>query len=743
MLEPNAGSTPKTTPSAPPATSASKAGSAHPLFPQDIQLKFPSSCRNKLTHDERDAFLEFIENRGLTDEQLEEVRRPLSPGLVLAGAGTGKTFLIENRIAYLIACGLQAKRILAISFSRKAAKELENRCRKIISPFIKAKPKTLTFHTLGRTIIDEFGYVMDINKPPKIERHHKESLLLRALEHVPGDVISAWSNDNQQPHLVLENTIKRLKLKNIVADEVLEKSPSDAPIQEAYRWYEHYLRSADLIDYEDYLLLPVRLFQHERGEDIVGRLHDRYEAVIVDEHQDTNALQEIMARAISERPSKSGPRNGLLVVGDDDQSIYGFCGADVNLIQTFPERYDGATVSRLQTNFRSYQSILDVSNDLMAAAKTRRHSKTLRSARGDGPPVWCRRFESVYVESQWIANSIQKRLEDSKCEPKDIAILLRSRSTGKLEMLKEALDLYGVPYHDCFESHFTLGEIERVVHSLFSAIHDPRKEDPAFFDLFRASQVGMTEEDVDTLVELRNHYQHRFWNCLQDIENLSLSPEGRKNALRLRIIIENLHQRVSKEHRYESLANIAFDGVRELFPEATRSDNWNDPNTGYKPTRKIRAIIGRLKTTEKRKKDKGEKWTLLAFNQYCLEEIDRQEKEGKDKLSVGEVPNRVKVASIHSQKGGEFPIVYVPRLIEGALPSFQSIESDNVEEERRVMYVALTRAQNELVLSYPLMSVGNKNTYPTQPSRFLHDCGVNQKHIHFDPEKELLDFNTA
>lgn len=643
-------------------------------------------------------------SHGLNPEQLRAVDTLSGPLLVLAGAGSGKTRVVTFRIANLIRHGTAPDRILAVTFTNKAAKEMKGRIGGLLGAPKKVRkgqeppplPVIGTFHSNCVQILRRHAKVLGYPEKFAIyDRGDQESVardVLRQL-HVhtgmlkPGDFlghVSRWKNDGVRPESAHETA----------------KSDAEHVAASGYRRYQEAIKLAGAMDFDDLLLLTEELFREH--EDVRQAEAGRYDHILVDEYQDTNQSQYSIIQQLAKE------HNNICVVGDDDQSIYGWRGAEVQHILNFANDWPNSTVVRLEANYRSTSAILEMANRLIAFNKVR-HDKVLRPARMNGKHPRILQFKNENDEAEKVGEEIQRILAKRDREPRDVAILFRTNEQPRV--FETALRKLKIPYALIgTQSFFDRREVKDLL-SYLKVVENPQDE-VALLRIINVPQRGIGNKSVQNLLDMAVAEGVPIWEVLINSEHTKSLPipaqsgieRFQKLILRLRNILEQEPGRVATVVR-ELINGLDYsNALQRMYP---------DPEEAQTRQASVEEFVNAVADYEEARR----KPTLSGF----LEDVALTGKE----FSAGEkdMGNAVSLMTYHSSKGLEFPIVYMVGMEEGIIPHRRSLadDFDDVEEERRLCYVGVTRAEDELTLSLPLARKKWGKMRPTFVSRFLYE----------------------
>jgi DNA helicase II / ATP-dependent DNA helicase PcrA len=643
---------------------------------------------------------------GLNPEQHEAVQTLRGPMLVLAGAGSGKTRVVTFRIANLIRHGTAPDRILAVTFTNKAAKEMRERIGSMIGPKRRPRrgektppaPVVGTFHSncvqILRRHARHLGYpdrfaIYDRGDQESIARDVLRQLRVHTGMLKPGDFLSH---------------VSRWKNAGIRVEAAGEHARSDAEHVAAsgYRRYQQALKLAGAMDFDDLLLLTEQLFRE--FEDVRQQESSRFDHVLVDEYQDTNQSQYAIIQQLA------GEHRNLCVVGDDDQSIYGWRGAEVQHILNFRNDWPDAKVIRLEANYRSTSAILETANRLIAFNKVR-HDKVLKAARAAGSPPRILQFKDELEEARGIAEEIARVLEKRTREPRDFAILFRTNEQPRV--FETELRKAQIPYSLVgSQSFFDRKEVKDLL-SYFKVVDNP-KDEVALLRIINTPQRGIGAKSVETLLNSAVSQGKSVWEAMQDSALVAAMPEPAKRGIeRLQLLVGRNTAKLSSPA--VSLAAVTRDLVYDLDYLSAIERMYPTPEEAQSRKDSVEEVINAIAEYEAENKSPS----LAGF----LDDIALGGQDFGSPKEKERQRNAVSLMTYHSAKGLEFPIVYMVGMEEGILPHRRSLaeDYDDVEEERRLCYVGITRAQDELTLCLPLQRKKWGKPRDTFASRFLYE----------------------
>ncbi len=629
----------------------------------------------------------------LNPAQKKAVNTMSGPLLVLAGAGSGKTRVVTFRIAKLIKHGIRPSRILAVTFTNKAADEMQERIGSLIGKRLKERPFVSTFHShcvkILRRHIRRLGY------PEKFaicDRGDQESIARSVLReiHVP--------NESLRPGDLLYQ-ISSWKSRSILPADAARVAQTDKEhlASLGYRRYQRTLKNTGAVDFDDLLLCTEELLGEH--QDVLEEEAGRFDHILVDEYQDTNGSQYRIVKALA-----SGHRN-LCVVGDDDQSIYGWRGAEVEHILRFAEDWPEATVVRLEDNYRSTAEILELANRLIAFNRTR-HKKVLRASRSGGPKPLVRQHADENAEAQEVVAEIRRLVEHEHWEPRDFAILFRTNEQPRV--FETELRKIKLPYVLLGGTSFFDRKEVRDIAAYLKVLNHPQDE-TSLLRIINTPPRGIGQKAVESLMQQAIATGKPVWNVMHAVAGL---PDNTRAAVqRFVALVEGFR------HRFERGPLVATlrDMISEIGYEAELHRLYSDANEFQTRWDSVQEVINALAGYQA----KDKKPSLSGF----LDELvlgDRDMDNDKEKQLQR---NAVVLMTLHSAKGLEFPQVYMVGLEEGILPHHRSLGNDEagVEEERRLCYVGVTRARERLTLSLPLTRMKWGKPRDTIPSRFLYE----------------------
>lgn len=630
----------------------------------------------------------------LNEPQREAVYHTDGPLLILAGAGSGKTRVLTHRIAYLIEeRNVNPWNILAITFTNKAAGEMRERVDSLVG-FGSESIWVSTFHSMCvrilRRFIDRLGYD---NRFTIYDTDDQKTLMKEVCKKVAIDTKVFKERS-------LMSAISSAKNELILPDEFELNAGGDfakLKIAKVYREYEAQLKANNALDFDDLLVKTVQLLQTQ--PDVLENYQERFRYIMVDEYQDTNTVQFQLVRLLA------GKYRNLCVVGDDDQSIYKFRGANIRNILDFEHEFSDACVIKLEQNYRSTGNILNAANRVIANNKGRKE-KTLWTANGEGELVHLRQFDTGYDEADFIAEDIKKEVR-AGASYNDHAVLYRTNAQSRL--LEEKFVAMNVPYKIVGGVNFYA---RREIKDLLAYLKtiDNGMDDIAVRRIINVPKRGIGLTTINRIQESAAERGLGFYETLMAPE---LIPGIGRSAAKLdsfAALIEYFKGLTGQMSITDLLREVI---ERTGYMESLDSEDKEDAQARKE---NIDELINKAAAYEEAAEDRDEPATLSAF----LEEVALV----ADIDSLDEEQDYVVLMTLHSAKGLEFPHVYLAGMEDGLFPSYMTITSDDrddLEEERRLCYVGITRAEQELTLTCARRRMVRGETQYNKISRFIKE----------------------
>ena len=631
----------------------------------------------------------------LNEQQKEAVLHTEGPLLILAGAGSGKTRVLTHRIAYLIEeQGVNPWNILAITFTNKAAGEMRERVDKLVG-FGAESIWVSTFHStcvrILRRHIDLLGYDNNFT----IYDSDDQKTLMK-------DVCKLLQIDTKIfKERALLGTISHAKDELITPEEFRIRAEGDfsqKKIAEVYEEYEKQLRANNALDFDDLLVKTVQLFQTQA--DVLEYYQERFRYIMVDEYQDTNTVQFELIRLLA-----SKYRN-LCVVGDDDQSIYKFRGANIKNILNFEHVFEDAKVIKLEQNYRSTSNILNAANAVIRNNRGRK-DKTLWTDNGDGEKLEFRQFDTAYDEAEYIVGDIREHVDRGECTYNDNAILYRTNAQSRI--FEEKFVNANIPYKIVGGINFYA---RREIKDLLSYLKtvDNGQDDLAVRRIINVPKRGIGLTSINRVQEYAVRHEVGFYEALRAVD---LIPNIGRGASKLESFVALI------EHFKTDAQEMSISGLMKEIIEETgyvESLEAEDSEEAEARIENIDELMSKIVAYEDACEEMNEPPTLSGF----LEEVALV----ADIDSLDENSDYVVLMTLHSAKGLEFPHVYLAGLEDGIFPSYMTITADDpeeVEEERRLCYVGITRAEKALTLTCARRRMIRGETQYNKMSRFLKE----------------------
>ena len=634
----------------------------------------------------------------LNPRQKEAVLYIDGPCLVLAGAGSGKTSVITRKIAYLIEhCEIPARHIAALTFTNKAAREMKERAGKLVKGSAARGLTVSTFHNLGLNIIRREHKALGFKPGFSIFDAEDARSLLKELMLKDGDLdsdhldlvqhqISSWKNDLVIPERALS----------------MAQSQGEQTIALVYHRYNQALRAYNAVDFDDLILIPVELFQ--TNAEVLARWQRKIRYLLVDEYQDTNSSQYLLVQLLV------GNRGALTVVGDDDQSIYAWRGARPENMGLLKQDYPNLRVIKLEQNYRSTSRILRVANHLIAN-NPHEFNKALWSEMGLGDPIRVIRCKNEDAEAERVATEIITQRLRKQYKFRDFAVLYRGNHQARLLEMK--LQQHQIPYKmSGGSSFFAKTEIKDVMAYLRLIVNPD--DDNAFLRVINTPRRQIGTSTLEALGSYASERHTSLFAALDEMGLQSRIPE--KNLERVQRFAHWLKQ-VARNCTGDNPVNAIREMLNDIDYEGWLHQNSASSKAAEKRMENVFYLVDSLqKTLDKTEGDDEEGDTRMedAIAKLVLRDLlERQEEE--------DLSDQVQLMTLHASKGLEFPHVFMVGMEEDLLPHRNSIEDNNIEEERRLTYVGITRAQRTLTMTLAGKRKQFGEMSETTPSRFLDE----------------------
>ena len=610
----------------------------------------------------------------LNSQQKKAVLQTEGPVLILAGAGSGKTRVLTHRVAYLIdQCGINPWNIMAITFTNKAAGEMRNRVDKLVG-FGSESIWVATFHSscvrILRRYADRLGYD---NNFSIYDTDDSKSVMK--------DICKRYQLETTQLKMrAIMQSISKCKDNLVTPEEYslnTQNDPRKMRISKAYMEYQAALKKSNAMDFDDLLMKTVELFR--KNPDVLEQYQERFRYIMVDEYQDTNNAQFELIRLLAQK------YQNLCVVGDDDQSIYRFRGANIRNILDFEKVYPDACVIKLEQNYRSTQNILDAANAVIRNNEGRK-DKSLWTDEGVGEKVHFRKFDSALDEASFIADEISSLKRAGKLEYSETAVLYRTNAQSRL--IEEKFVLNGIPYDLVGGTNFySRREIKDLLCYLKTI--DNARDDVAVKRIINVPRRGIGATTIDNVQTYADERGIGFYDALCEVDQI-VSVQRAASKLKDFVTMISAFRAKMKEYSLEQLLKDIL--ITTSYKDYIRAESEEDESGDNDREQNIDELISKIAAYE----EKEDEPSLSGF----LEEVALV----ADIDSVGDDDEKVLLMTLHSAKGLEFEHVYLAGMEEGMFPSYMTLEVEDsdpyaMEEERRLAYVGITRAKKELTLT--------------------------------------------
>ena len=629
----------------------------------------------------------------LNAEQREAVFHTEGPLLILAGAGSGKTRVLTHRIAYLIEeKGINPWNILAITFTNKAAGEMRERVDDIVG-FGSESIWVSTFHStcvrILRRHIDRLGYdnnftIYDSDDQKTLMKDVCKLLQIDTKTYRERTILSAISSAKDEMITPEEYEL------NAYGDFSKKK------IAEAYKEYERQLKANNALDFDDLLVKTVQLFQTQ--PEILEYYQDRFRYIMVDEYQDTNTVQFKLISLLAAK------YKNLCVVGDDDQSIYKFRGANIQNILSFEKEFEHTKVIKLEQNYRSTSTILDAANAVIKN-NVGRKSKSLWTENGEGEKIQFRQFDTAYDEAEYIVGDIRERVDNGKAAYCDHAVLYRTNAQSRL--FEEKMITANIPYKIVGGVNFYARKEIKDLLAYLKTI-DNGKDDLAVRRIINVPKRGIGLTTVNRITEATQQRGISFYEALCSAD---LVPGLGRSISKLESFAAMIEY-FRKEAEHLSITELMEEILTETgYVEELKAEGEEEAEVRLQ---NIDEFLNKIAAYEESCEE--ELPTLSGF----LEEVALV----ADIDSLDEESDYVVLMTLHSAKGLEFPYVYLAGMEDGIFPSYMTITADDpteIEEERRLCYVGITRAKKELAMTCARRRMIRGETQYNKMSRFLKE----------------------
>lgn len=635
----------------------------------------------------------------LNEQQKKGVFTTQGPVLILAGAGSGKTSVLTRRIAYLIEnTGVNPWNIMAITFTNKAAGEMRQRVDDIVG-YGSESIWVATFHStcvrILRRHIDRLGYdtsftIYDTDDQKSVMKEVCKKLDIDTKQLKEKTILGAISSAK-------DNLISPLDYEMSAMGDFNKRK-----IAIAYKEYQMLLKKNNALDFDDIIVKTVELFK--ACPEVLENYQNRFLYIMVDEYQDTNTAQFELIRLLAQR------NRNLCVVGDDDQSIYKFRGANIRNILDFEKVYPDAEVIKLEQNYRSTQNILDAANNVIHN-NIGRKDKALWTDRGSGNRIHFRPFDNAYDEAEYIASDIKSKKYQGTSDYGQCAVLYRTNAQSRL--LEESFISEGIPYDVVGGVNFYARKEIKDLLAYLKTI-DNGKDDLAVKRIINVPRRGIGAASVNKVQDFADHMGISFFEAMQRIDEITSIGKAGEKLRNFALMIMMFRTKL----QHGTLEDLITDVIETT--QYTKELEESDDDDAEDRLQNIDELISKVVSFEQEREELGEEASLSAF----LEEVALV----ADIDGVDKDDNKVLLMTLHSAKGLEFSQVYLAGMEDGVFPSYMTITSDDpteIEEERRLAYVGITRAKDDLTITYAKQRMLRGETQYNPISRFIKEIPEN------------------
>lgn len=645
--------------------------------------------------------------QGMNDKQAEAVLTTEGPLLVMAGAGSGKTRVLTHRVAYLIEeQGVNPWNILAITFTNKAAREMQERVGKLLGESAR-DIWVSTFHALCvrilRRDIDKLGYnraftIADTSEQRTLMKRICSELNVDTKKYDPRAILSAISNAKNAMQTATDYAALNSHANN----------PLNQIVAKAYVLYQKELENSQALDFDDLIMKTIELF--EKDPETLEYYQNKFHYIHVDEYQDTNDAQYQLVTLLAAK------YKNLCVVGDADQSIYGWRGANMNNILNFERDYPEAHTVMLEQNYRSTQTILKAANEVIANNLVRKE-KNLWTENGTGDKISYYRAQNEHDESQFVVSKIQAEISEHGYHYNDFAVLYRTNAQSR--MIEETFMKSTVPYTMVGGHKFYDRKEIRDILAYLTLIVNPR-DAMSFERVVNTPKRGIGPGSVDKLRQFANE---NGWSLLEAAQNVTLA-----NAIsaRIRAKIEDfgrLMADLTKEADYLTITELTDEILTKSgYLQMLKAENDLQAQTRQENLEEFKSVTQEY--DQKHGEDEGDNRQKLMNFLSDLALVSDQD-------DVDEEAPKVTLMTLHAAKGLEFPVIFLVGMEEGIFPLYRSLSNEKeLEEERRLAYVGITRAKRKLYLTNAYSRMLYGRVQRNQPSQFVEE--INDDLIKFE-----------
>lgn len=611
----------------------------------------------------------------LNPQQKDAVETIEGPLLLLAGAGTGKTMVITYRIANLVRCGIPASSILAVTFTNKAANEMKERVAQLVTKRQAQELTVSTFHSFGLRVLAKYGSLLGYTGDfTLIDYGDQIGIVKEAMGRL------AYLDETGFDAPACLAALSRAKNKNLRPEELKKSESADEQkIGHVYEIYQDYLHAINVMDFDDLLMQTVRLF--DQFPNVLNTMRERYRYLLIDEFQDTNHIQMMMVKQLC------GDKPNICAVGDDDQSIYSWRGAEISNILNFDKEFEGCKVIKLEQNYRCTNNILSCANKVIAV-NSARYNKNLWSGNGEGEKVKILKNESPEREALNIAEVINDRIHCKENGFGDFAVLYRSNHQSRI--IEEKLRSLRVPYRIIGDKSFYERREIRDAIAFLNVVHN-QNQNLSLLRILDVPPRGIGPKTVKTIRAMADEENLPVSTILEDDEFLASLGKVQQLALKKFMGIVNKYREQFEQPGkiYEKVKNYFQDldyleGLGRMYkPRA-------DAEVRYENVMELLSSINEMDKAQEGRLLLGEFLRTVSLTEEYIKKRDKNE-EDRDSVTL---------LTVHSAKGLEFPYVFLIGMEKNLFPHERSVKERSLPEERRLFYVAMTRAKKDLVMSW-------------------------------------------
>lgn len=642
----------------------------------------------------------------LNNKQQEAVKYTEGPLLVIAGAGSGKTRVISTKIAYLISeCGILAQHITAITFTNKAAKEMLERTSKLVRNLNTRGLTITTFHSLGLKILKQEAHHLGYKENFSLLDSHDSTKIISDLAQTTDKAIikslqnkiSLWKNSFTTPQMLIDQAADKIERETALI----------------YQSYQDTLKTYQAMDFDDLIKLPIELFNSNL--EVLYKWQKKIRYLLIDEYQDTNNCQYQLIKLLTSREAN------FTAVGDDDQSIYAWRGANIENLNNLQNDFKQLKVVKLEQNYRSTTTILNAANSVIAN-NPKLFSKKLWSEFGGGDQIQIIACKNEEEEAETIIRKIMLHQIRYQAKFKDYAILYRSNHQARV--LEQTLRNHQLPYQiSGGQSFFDKTEIKDITSYLRLLVNDD--DDSAFIRSITTPKRGIGQV---TLEKLANYAKNRKISLFA-----AIFEEGFASVCNQTQLDDLLNfGRFINDIQFRMQKDASKDILYELIKVIAYEEYLYEYDTAKKAEKRMGNVLNFIEWIGNKAAKDNKTLPDLVRTIALISMLDEKDKNEIDAINL---------STLHAVKGLEYPFVYIISCEEGILPHQESINNEMVEEERRLMYVGITRAQRELSISYCEERRSNSELKTTEQSRFISELGENNMINELNQKNEKIKSN--